>query len=1470
MDISQSRKLSKFVENLLFSTYSDGLLLPHKLENGKSYKINPESELTISSMNLLQNEEYLDDLVKLYKDKQYIMNNNKYNIHSIRIHPPHTSKEERINLPNPKMKNDELLKYIWPNSTTNKKKLDYVSTVWIDIGITKNAYSEQEESGEYKKGLTIHNEDWIRILDIPCMVGSSKCNLAAIRSYLNDDREMIDPETKAKTTYSERAKYILNELLKCEINLPDGYFIVDGKNMKCSTKDKLQMNIIYVTPKSTSETLNPVKGLITEIRSVHVLYNISTVKMYLLYTGDKKMSELYKFYSSVVMVNIASGLRFDLNIFDLAELIGIYYGREPGEGAEILLNLINILKDNQYVRIVSNYTYQQRSTLLNPYSEDMLIELFKQPDASKIKKSKKYKPITLRVYTLDEFMREKIFPHCEIDDNEEKILMYKFYTLALMFITHILAVYEDRMIDKADYSLKRWTTYGQHMKEILRGALSEGYNTKKISIVTTAMKNNKLPSNYHIKNIQKDNKMAGIVEELPKFNKISMIDAVQSVKIIASGKGGKRQSSSAMIHSSQWGQQCFVNTPEGKNIGFNNNSTEVALITNDLYPEEYDKVREIIENTKDGNYLLIFDGVPMRFVDGQLYNNILSVRRKGEINYGVGISRYFIFDTIPVINIRTFGSRIIFPMFNLHKGIDNIYSIMNRNITDFTELLESGDVEYVDGHELVHNCKVAEWIHVAENGIHTHAMIKPQHIMSTTTNCLSFIEHNPAARGTYATVHLKQAIARPYKYQEERFDHDIMYLKNPEMPIVSTDTMRRINDPIGFNLNIACMSNYGNNDDGIHFSEDLVKSGKFEGAYYNILNIIAAPSIQNKQVYNKLVVKDGSKYVETDIIDPDFSDSIIVPYGEPFIEEIPFNKLPIPYQKKIGKNKTTPIYELKEGHYYIRHGYKRSYFVQYRNLQTQELYWIDISDANKSQVIPDSVRITEKVYKTDIKPPQGRRTKWEDRICKMALVYIRKDLASTLNTPFISKETIVIDDAEYYYAAKSNVPRITNNSSTIAQLMTIRKKRYVKRGDTAMKILERDKDTNDIIKIKKEKFEITYGTVEDIITDAGVRIKSKMPLFIKPGNKYAAPYAQKSVCARIVPSHEMPIYRYLNKETGKIEEKRFDAVFNPLSFPSRMTIGMEYEIFIAGTLSYLWNIKNLKDMYENNRNEFDIYMKDKYNVDNASELIDELKDSTPFIYDNMEKKNKCYNLRKQLNEVHGNIPPDGLYPLSILDNDSFLANTIKEMFKREVEEKSLIDLYSDEPEEFNRILKDLIGINLTKEDIKARKLTVTDALKIRSFLGIENTDDDYIEIENPINCGTVYYIAQRHIVDNKKRARGYIGKKDPVTQQPVKGRRKNGGASFGTQENDAVKSHGASAFLHERMAIVSDEMRFLKCPICGGLVQKGETRPIKYTCIECKEIIPADKVIIHDSVVSWLLLKEYCRGLGIDIKEYFE
>jgi len=115
-----------------------------------------------------------------------------------------------------------------------------------------------------------------------------------------------------------------------------------------------------------------------------------------------------------------------------------------------------------------------------------------------------------------------------------------------------------------------------------------------------------------------------------------------------------------------------------------------------------------------------------------------------------------------------------------------------------------------------------------------------------------------------------------------------------------------------------------------------------------------------------------------------------------------------------------------------------------------------------------------------------------------------------------------------------------------------------------------------------------------------------------------------------------------------------------------------------------------------------------------------------------------------------------------------------------------------------------------------------------------------------IFIGPTYYQRLKHMVDDKFHARKQ-GRIQTLTKQPSEGKKSGGGLRFGEMERDAIIAHGASAFLHEKLFLLSDKYSMPVCSSCGLI-----GAPTKTQCQGCYEKL----VSVDVPYASKLLIQE--------------
>jgi DNA-directed RNA polymerase I subunit RPA2 len=94
--------------------------------------------------------------------------------------------------------------------------------------------------------------------------------------------------------------------------------------------------------------------------------------------------------------------------------------------------------------------------------------------------------------------------------------------------------------------------------------------------------------------------------------------------------------------------------------------------------------------------------------------------------------------------------------------------------------------------------------------------------------------------------------------------------------------------------------------------------------------------------------------------------------------------------------------------------------------------------------------------------------------------------------------------------------------------------------------------------------------------------------------------------------------------------------------------------------------------------------------------------------------------------------------------------------------------------------------------------------------------------------GLVYYQRLRHMVSDKYQVRA-TGTVNPLTRQPIKGRKKGGGIRLGEMERDSLLSHGAAFLIQDRLLNCSDKHIAYVCSRCGDMLMPTTQRSISQT-----------------------------------------
>jgi DNA-directed RNA polymerase II subunit RPB2 len=113
--------------------------------------------------------------------------------------------------------------------------------------------------------------------------------------------------------------------------------------------------------------------------------------------------------------------------------------------------------------------------------------------------------------------------------------------------------------------------------------------------------------------------------------------------------------------------------------------------------------------------------------------------------------------------------------------------------------------------------------------------------------------------------------------------------------------------------------------------------------------------------------------------------------------------------------------------------------------------------------------------------------------------------------------------------------------------------------------------------------------------------------------------------------------------------------------------------------------------------------------------------------------------------------------------------------------------------------------------------------------------------------GPTYYQRLKHLVDDKIYSRA-TGPYTNLVRQPMEGRARGGGLRFGEMERDVMIAHGSSAFIRERLFLVSDAYYVFVCDLCGAIVtpkyenESNQSLAKSFVCPQCDNSVKISQV----------------------------
>jgi DNA-directed RNA polymerase II subunit RPB2 len=1283
------------------------------------------------------------------------------------------------------------------------------------------------------------------------------------------------------------------ELKECRFD-PKGYFIINGQEKNLIPVERLVDNKPLVFKKKESNAdiftvqINS-RSFTTDIRQI---INIILKKESILTIKVPILNEV-----PVIFLIRALGIESDRDILDC--IITDHNDID-------MMNLVRVVLEGSKQES-NNKIYTQEEALTYLSNKIRITRRFKYTEDNQEIKNMEKKTELLHLF------HTKLLPH--MDDrtlvDKAKMFCVMINRLLQCFLGRIEPddrdSFQNKRIDAPEQLL--FDLFKQNYKKML-SECSKYFRKRNTSHVTPQIIINQIKANVIEQGFKNAlargtfDKKDGVSQMLPRMSYNQTIAALRRINSPSSSASTSKLTGPRLLHASQIGFLCFVETPEGHKVGMIKNFSLIGSLTV-MLPNEINNLRNIlrtriisisdVSNKKLGKYVKVYlngEWVGLTKKPRELVKELRDMKLRKKIDMYTGISYEIRSEIEYDIRINCDSGRLIRPILRVDEN-NNLY-LKKEHLEDIDKKMSWNDflmkypdvVEYIDvdeqsnslismfPSELAKHRAIMNKDPVATNvnGIvlnrydenvfnkYNYCEIHPSLLLGAVVTNIPFCNHNQGPRNIFQYSQAKHAMGIYATNYRDRFDSSYI-LYHPSKPLITSRNIKYTNTdqiPAGENAVVAimCYSGY-NQEDSVMINQSAIDRGFFRSMTLkkHSSEIRKNQETSKEDMFTKPDPAEvsGMKYTTYDKLNelgyaPEETHIVT---GDIIIGKISSIQQSSEYGKKYK--------DASEAHKSLVPGVINKVATKIYNAEDYEMTRISVRSERRPH-IGDKVCLTDEheVLTTLGWIPIKNVTK--NHLVAVLEDGVRLNYVNPLDIIHLNYEgklyqvksdkvdlTVTLDHQMYVKFEGKEYFELINAKDIIGKKVSYKKDAMYNNKDQGYICnKQRNKEIKNIIKQK--------DTTNDDLT---------LPSWI-----WSVPqsHAQVYVHAILAKYGQGTMYTFEYHFEFNTKNKRLVDDIQRLCLHAGYIshVDQNEETYCVTLLDYTdFNPKcTVFDpyVYSNEQTETLIdYKGPVYCLEVPTHVFMVRKNFKPVWTGNCSRHGQKGTIGITYRQANMPFTKDGISPDIIVNPNAIPSRmTIGQLIECLIGKVSALRCHETD------------GTPFQDWDIERIK-------DILEELGYNREGEEYLyngmtgkRLESTIFIGPTYYQRLKHMVSDKIHSRS-TGAVTILTRQAPEGRSRDGGLRFGEMERDCVIAHGLAQFLKERMLETADQYYTTICDNCGFFAQRVKNRNSlpyvtsrdTFMCPNCKNSTDISKICIP---YACKILFQELMGMNIAIK----